>query len=61
MLASVIRDLTQEPVEVSCQVMDSLEAARLGRLFGSPTILIDGNDPFADDTQNNRDCAVVST
>lgn len=43
----VVRALARDDVEVEYQLIDSPEtAARVG-FHGSPTILVDGRDPFA--------------
>lgn len=36
-------------VAVDCELIDSLEAAVASEFRGSPTVLIDGVDPFADE------------
>ena len=45
------RGLDRSDVRVEHRLIDSPEAAERARFRGSPTILIDGRDPFASDNQ----------
>jgi hypothetical protein len=44
---SVVRGLARDDVNVGYQLIDSPEAAARVGFHGSPTILVDGRDPFA--------------
>jgi len=44
---NALRDSARNDVDVDYQLIDSPEAAESSRFRGSPTILIDGRDPFA--------------
>ena len=44
---NVLRTLARSDVNVEYQLIDSPRAANRARFRGSPTILIDGSDPFA--------------
>ena len=46
-MKSALRDTARLDVGVDYQLIDSPEAAERTRFRGSPTILIDGRDPFA--------------
>lgn len=59
---SVLRDLDRSDVKVDHRLIDSPEAAERARFRGSPTILIDGRDPFANDDQPfGLSCRVYET
>jgi len=47
----VLRDLAKNDVTLEYQLIDSPQAADRARFRGSPTILIDGHDPFAGEDQ----------
>ena len=58
----VLRDLARSDVKLEYQVIDSPEVADRARFRGSPTILIDGHDPFAnEDQQFGLSCRVYET
>ena len=44
---NALRDSDRKDFEVDYQLIDSPEAAERARFRGSPTILVDGRDPFA--------------
>lgn len=49
-------------IEVEYQLIDTIEAAEQHQFHGSPTVLIDGVDPFADDdTPVGLACRVYQT
>jgi len=48
---AVVRRLDRSDVRLDHQLIDSPEAAERERFRGSPTILIDGRDPFASKDQ----------
>ena len=58
----VLKDVSSDDVTLEYQFIDSPEtAARLGFL-GSPTILVDGRDPFITGTEQvGMSCRVFST
>ena len=47
----VLRDLSRSDMKLEYQLIDTPEAADHARFRGSPTILIDGYDPFATEGQ----------
>lgn len=47
----VLRDLSRSDVNLEYQLIDTPEAGNHARFRGSPTILIDGYDPFATEGQ----------
>jgi hypothetical protein len=59
---NVLRDLARSDVQLEYQLIDSPEAADRARFRGSPTILIDGHDPFAREGQPyGLSCRVYET
>ena len=61
-LQGVLRRLDRRDVRLDYQLIDSPEAADHARFRGSPTILIDGRDPFADESQPfGLSCRVYET
>jgi hypothetical protein len=46
-----LRDLARSEMKVEYELIDSPEAAERAHFRGSPTILIDGHDPFAREDQ----------
>lgn len=59
---NAIRDVAREDVEVDYELIDSPEAAERARFRGSPTVLIDGRDPFAKgDEAFGLSCRVYDT
>lgn len=58
----VLRDLSRADVTLQYQTIDTPEAAEQARFRGSPTILIDGRDPFAGEGQPiGLSCRVYET
>ena len=58
----VLRDLARSDVELEYQLIDSPQAAERAHFRGSPTILIDGHDPFAGEDQHyGLSCRVYET
>lgn len=58
----VLRDLARSDVKLEYELIDSPEAADRAHFRGSPTILIDGRDPFAgQDQQFGLSCRVYET
>jgi hypothetical protein len=58
----VLRDLARSDVKLEYELIDSPEAADRARFRGSPTILIDGDDPFASEGQPyGLSCRVYET
>src|ERR1700716_111589 len=58
----VLRDLSRADVKLEYQLIDSPEAAERAGFRGSPTILIDGRDPFATgDEPVGMSCRVYTT
>ena len=58
----VLRDLARSDVKLEYQFIDSPEAADRARFRDSPTILIDGHDPFASEGQPyGLSCRVYET
>jgi hypothetical protein len=58
----VLTRLDRHDVRLAHQLIDSPEAAELERFRGSPTILIDGRDPFASQDQPfGLSCRVYET
>ena len=53
-LQSVLRSLGRDNVVVDHQLIESPEAAERAHFRGSPTILIEGHDPFAKEDQTVR-------
>ena len=47
----VVRDLSRSDAKLEYQLIDTPQAAEQARFRGSPTILIDGDDPFATEGQ----------
>jgi len=47
----ILRGLSPDDVMLEYQLIDSPETAERVRFHGSPTILIDGRDPFATGTE----------
>lgn len=59
---TVLRRLDRSDVRLEHQLIDSPEAAERLRFRGSPTILIDGRDPFANKDQPfGLSCRVYET
>jgi hypothetical protein len=59
---TVLRRLDRRDVKLGHQEVDSPEAAAHARFRGSPTILIDGRDPFASKDQPvGLSCRVYET
>jgi hypothetical protein len=59
---NVLRDLARSDVQLEYQLIDSPEAADRARFRGSPSILIDGHDPFAREGQPyGLSCRVYET
>ena len=59
---NAVRDSAREDVELDYQLIDSPEAAERARFRGSPSILIDGRDPFArGDEAFGMSCRVYQT
>lgn len=57
-----VRQLARTDVKVEYELIDSPEAADRARFRGSPTILIDGHDPFAGKDQAfGLSCRVYET
>ena len=61
-LRSVLRDLSRNDVHVSLELIESPDhAARVG-FHGSPTVLVDGRDPFATGAEpGGMTCRVYTT
>jgi hypothetical protein len=58
----VLRGLARGDVKLEYELIDSPEAADRARFRGSPTILIDGHDPFArEDQRFGLSCRVYET
>jgi len=58
----VLRGLARGDVKLEYELIDSPEAADRARFRGSPTILIDGHDPFAgEDEEFGLSCRVFET
>jgi len=61
-LASVLQDLGRHEIAVEYQLIDSPEMAERIGFRGSPTILVDGRDPFATGTEPiGMSCRVFRT
>ena len=61
-LARVLRELPRGKVTLEYQRIDSPEAAEQIGFHGSPTILVDGRDPFASGTEPvGMSCRVFRT
>lgn len=59
---TVLRRLDRRDVKVAHQLINSPEAAERARFRGSPTVLIDGRDPFASQDQAfGLSCRVYET
>jgi hypothetical protein len=59
---TVLRRLDRADVRLGHELIDSPEAAERARFRGSPTILIDGRDPFGnEDEQFGLSCRVYET
>ena len=59
---NVLRNLARSDVKLEYQLIDSPQAADRARFRGSPTILIDGRDPFASaDQPFGLTCRVFQT
>jgi len=61
-LANVLRELNGDHFTIEYQLIDSPEMAERVGFHGSPTILIDGHDPFATGTEPiGMSCRVFRT
>jgi hypothetical protein len=61
-IQTVLRRLDRSDVRLEHQLIDSPEAAERVRFRGSPSILIDGRDPFANEDQPfGLSCRVYKT
>ena len=61
-LQSVLRSLGRDDVVVDHQLIETPEAAERAHFRGSPTILIEGHDPFAKEGQPfGLSCRVYET
>ena len=59
---NALRDSARQDVKLEYQLIDSPEAAERFRFRGSPSILIDGRDPFAvGDEAFGMSCRVYQT
>ena len=50
-LREVLHGLARDDVSLEYQLIDSPEAAQRAQFHGSPSILVDGRDPFATGTE----------
>jgi len=61
-LATVLQDLDRHEIALEYQLIDSPEMAERIGFRGSPTILVDGRDPFATGTEPiGMSCRVFRT
>jgi hypothetical protein len=49
-LHEALNQIHTEPVDIEERVIDTPAAAASAGMHGSPTVLVNGHDPFADDT-----------
>jgi hypothetical protein len=58
----VLKDVSRDDVTIEYQFVDSPETAERIGFLGSPTILVDGRDPFANGTEEvGTSCRVFRT
>ncbi len=61
-LQNVLRSLGRDDVVVDHQLIETPEAAERAHFRGSPTVLIEGHDPFAEEDQAfGLSCRVYQT
>lgn len=60
-LHQALTDIGRDDLEVSVSVVESDEEGRQAGLRGSPTFLVDGNDPFPVGEGTSRACRLYPT